>query len=159
MGASSSSAFWDHSSFDHGSKELSVCYETMINDVTVMKDMKFLLKDCLEIAKNKSDLFPDITLVLDIDLTLGEALVIKYDPEKGFLLDGSLIDFSHIDRLKNHGYCEWFHNGVFLFFLRPYFGEFISFCIRNFKEVVIWTNGVQQHADDMIRSRKDLDGR
>jgi len=48
------------------------------------------------------DLFLDITLVLEIDLTLGEALVIKYDPEKGFLLDGSLIDFSHIDRLKNH---------------------------------------------------------
>lgn len=26
------------------------------------------------------------------------------------------IDFSHIDRLKNHGHCEWFHNGVFYFF-------------------------------------------
>jgi hypothetical protein len=161
MGASSSSAYWEKPyEYDHKSKELNAYYETTIDDIRFVQDVKFSVKDCLEIAENKNNLFPDITLVLDIDFTLGQASMFHYNPVSGFLMDEKTpIDIHHLKRLKNYGRGEWFHNGTCFFFIRPYFHDFITFCIRNFEEVIIWTNGVQKHADDMVNLICSLTGK
>ena len=152
MGASSSSAFWTDMSYDHTTKQLTAIYERMSKNVPSMKIVEyvhFTIGDAMKLL-NQENLYPDISLILDIDFTLGQASTVSYDVTQGFLLDGKKIDFLEINRLIESGRASWFHNKTCLFFLRPYFKEFIQFCDKNFKEVIIWTNGVQTHADNMV---------
>lgn len=152
MGASSSSAFWTDMSYDHTTKQLTAIYERMSKNVPSMKIVEyvhFTIGDAMKLL-NQENLYPDISLILDIDFTLGQASTVSYDVTQGFLLDGKKIDFLEINRLIESGRASWFHNKTCVFFLRPYFKEFIQFCDKNFKEVIIWTNGVQTHADNMV---------
>ena len=148
MGASSSSAFWVDKSYDHSKKELTAIYESMDN-IRIVKDVQFTIEEAKNLL-DKKNLYPEITLILDIDFTLGQAASIRYDNVDGFLLEDKKVDLLEIQRIVEEGKATWFHNKTFLFFIRPYFKEFIQFCDQNFKEVIIWTNGVQRHADNMV---------
>jgi len=149
MGAYSSSAFWVDRTYVHASKKLLTFYEKVEPHFHITHDVDFTIQNALDLLEKKN-LFPEITLILDIDLTLGEACPIRYDYVQGFLLDNTPMDFNQINRIINEGKAAWFHDKTCVFFLRPYFREFIKFCDQNFKEVIIWTNGSQQHADDMV---------
>jgi len=148
MGAASSSGFWAPLNYYHPQKDLNALYQKD-NGIKIIHQVQFTIQDALNLLDSKN-MFPDITLILDIDLTLGEALMIKYDHVYGFMLDDKPVSLTHIQNLVYKDKAAWFHNKTCLFFLRPYFKEFIKFCDNNFKEVIIWTNGVQQHADDMV---------
>jgi hypothetical protein len=152
MGAAiSSSAFWEHAYlYAHPQKKLTTSYETESNGIKFVKEIEFSIDDALKLIEKKG-MFMDITLVLDIDLTLGEALMSSLDQKSNYKLkiNQNLVEPHHLDRLHKLQKIEWFHDGTCCFFIRPYFQQFIRFCINNFKEVVIWTNGVKQHADDM----------
>jgi hypothetical protein len=152
MGASNSSCFWTDMNYAHNSKELTVVYDKMSKlfpGARLVEFVKFTIEDAKKLL-NQENLYPDITLVLDIDFTLGEALMWQYDHEGRCLLDNKKVDQEEIRRLISDGKAAWFHNETCVFFLRPYFKEFIQFCDKNFKEVIIWTNGVQKHADSMV---------
>lgn len=150
MGASSSSAFWTDPSYDHSKKELTVTYEIEnYNSVCSETKINFTINDALKLL-DKQNLFLDISLILDIDFTLGQCSSLEYDYVDGFLLDNKKCDLVEINRLIEAGKASWFHDKSSVFFLRPYFKEFIEFCDKNFKEVIIWTNGAQKHADDMV---------
>lgn len=150
MGASSSSAFWTDKNYNHDDKEITVIYERMIDSkIRFVQDVRFHIHDVKKIL-DKKNLYPDISLILDIDFTLGQAATMNYDLVHGFLFDDKKIDLVEINRLIDEGKAAWFHNKTCVFYLRPYFKEFIQFCDQNFKEVIIWTNGIQQHADNMV---------
>ena len=148
MGASSSSGFWVPIQYYHPQKDLNALYEKN-GPIKVIHQVQFNVQDALNLLHQKN-MFPDITLILDIDMTLGEALTIRYDNFYGFLLNEKPINYSVMENLVYKEKAAWFHNKACLFFLRPYFKEFIQFCDNNFKEVIIWTNGVEQHAKDMV---------
>ena len=150
MGASSSSAFWVPISYKHHENILNAFYEKQEQqNLKITHNIQFSISDTLQLL-NKRKLFSDITLILDIDLTLGEALTIHYDYNKGFMLNQQPCSHEKAQQLVDSRNAEWFHNKTCLFVLRPYFKEFIEFCDNNFNEVIIWTNGVQKHADDMV---------
>jgi hypothetical protein len=148
MGASSSSSFWNDLSYDHSSRELNCIYDDESSDIRIMRVRQFTIGEAKSLLY-KENLFPDITLVLDIDFTLGEACSIYTKGDEVFL-ENRKVEKSVIDRLLSNRNAFLFHKGSCLFFIRPYFEEFIKFCDKNFKEVIIWTNGVQQHANDMV---------
>jgi hypothetical protein len=151
MGASSSSAFWEDINYNHGLKKIGCIYKRKSNLETtfIPEEKDFFIQDALQLLSH-SNLFPDITLILDIDFTLGQASEIMKTTDGNYLLNRTLTSAEHIERLVKNGKATWFHDGNVFFFIRPYFAEFISFCDRNFKEVIIWTNGVQKHADSML---------
>ena len=161
MGASSSSAFWSDMNYDHSSKQLTVVYEKMsklMPGARVVEFVNFTIGDAMKLL-DKENLYPDISLVLDIDFTLGEASMLQYTLEQGFVLDNKKIDLLEINRLIDLGKAVWFHDKTCVFFIRPYFKEFIQFCDKNFKEVIIWTNGVQRHADNMVELVESMIGK
>lgn len=161
MGASSSSAFWRDMSYDHATKQLTTIYERMSKNAPNMKIVEyvhFTIGDAIKLL-GQENLYPDISLILDIDFTLGQASTISYDVTNGFLLNGKKVDFMEINRLIESGRATWFHDKTCLFFIRPYFKEFIQFCDKNFKEVIIWTNGVQNHADNMVELVESIIGK
>jgi hypothetical protein len=152
MGASSSSSFWSDMSYDHSMKQLTSIYEKksrLMPDAKIVEYVHFTIGDAMKLL-DKENLYLDISLVLDIDFTLGQASTITYDNVNGYLLDDKKTDLVEINRLIEEGKAAWFHDKTCVFFLRPYFKEFIRFCDKNFKEVIIWTNGIQKHADNMI---------
>jgi len=157
MGATSSSAFWMDISFDHSLQHLNAFYEKQYPPPRIIKNVQFSINDAKKLL-DKKNLFPDITLILDIDATLGEACSI-YNKDDKLFLDGKQVNKYDIYRLLENRYARLFHNGTCLFFIRPYFEQFIRFCDNNFKEVIIWTNGIQQHADDMVSLVKNTIGK
>lgn len=161
MGASSSSAFWTDMSYDHSTKQLTSIYERksqLVPDAKIVEYVNFTIGDAMKLL-DKENLYPDISLVLDIDFTLGQASTMTYDTVKGFILDNIDTNLVEIDRLIKEGKAAWFHDKTCVFFLRPYFKEFIQFCDKNFKEVIIWTNGVQKHADNMVELVESIIGK
>jgi hypothetical protein len=162
MGASSSSAFWSDMNYDHSSKQLTSVYEktsVLMPGARVVEFVNFTIGDAKKLL-GQVNLYPDISLVLDIDFTLGEASIFEYDLNKGIMtLDNKKVDIQEIHRLIESGKAAWFHNKTCVFFLRPYFKEFIQFCDKNFKEVIIWTNGVQRHADNMVELVESIIGK
>lgn len=161
MGASSSSAYWGHAhQYAHKDKSLTVYYETTVhNNVRLVQDHQFRIEDVLPILEKKN-MFPDITLIIDIDATLGEAIIINDHPNNPdiVILDNHETHKRNLQRLENLKKMDWFHNGTCAFFIRPYFEPFLKFCIQNFKQVIIWTNGIQRHADDMVNLIDRLTG-
>jgi hypothetical protein len=138
---------------------MTALYETTVDDVRVVRDLEFTVQDSLNAIYNNRDLFRDITLILDIDFTLGEAVMLDLNVDSGHsnknitMVNGNnkhQTTMENLQRLYQLGKIDWFHNGTCAFFIRPYFEHFIYFCIHNFKEVIIWTNGVQRHADNMV---------
>lgn len=161
MGASSSSAFWTDMSYDHSTKQLTSIYERksqLVPDAKIVEYVNFTIGDAMKLL-NKENLYPDISLVLDIDFTLGQASTLSYDHVKGFILDDIDTNLVEVDRLIKEGKAAWFHDKTCVFFLRPYFREFIQFCDKNFKEVIIWTNGIQKHADNMVELVESIIGK
>ena len=161
MGAYSSTAYFaDYSEFNHQRKRMTCNYEKDVSEIKFIRDIGFFIEDVIPIL-SKKDLFRDNTLILDIDLTLGEAIIVDRSdtkPDKITLLNkevDSVVVYKLIEKEKAY----WFHNGSCCFFIRPYFKEFVTFCVNNFKEVVIWTNGVQKHADDMCHLIYKMTGR
>jgi hypothetical protein len=150
MGASSSSAYWEGLHYPQSLKKIGCVYQRYSLNLDFIPEQKeFFIQDALDLL-SQSNLFPEITLVLDIDFTLGQASEIQKISETEYLLNRSPISAEQVDYFIQKGKATWFHNQNILFFIRPYFAEFISFCDRNFKEVIIWTNGVQRHADEMF---------
>jgi hypothetical protein len=161
MGASSSSAFWSDMNYDHSSKQLTAVYEKTSVDMPgarVVEFVNFTISDAIKLL-GQENLYPDITLVLDIDFTLGEASMFENHPEKGAVMENKKVNLQQIESLIESGNAAWFHNKTCVFFLRPYFKEFIQFCDKNFKEVIIWTNGVQRHADNMVELVESIIGK
>jgi hypothetical protein len=161
MGAASSSAFWNDMNYDHSTKQLTAVYDktcTLMPGARVVEFVNFTIDDAMKLL-DQQNLYPDITLVLDIDYTLGEASMFENHPEKGSVLENKKVDLQQIESLIASGNAAWFHNKSCVFFLRPYFKEFIQYCDRNFKEVIIWTNGVQRHADDMVNLVESIIGK
>jgi hypothetical protein len=158
MGASSSSAFWENKEYNHNEKKLSVIHEKNVPNLRIVQDIQFTIQDAKNLLDRKN-LYPDISLVLDIDFTLGQASTMSYDVVDGFLLNNKKANFLEINRLIEEGKAVWFHDKTCVFYLRPYFKEFIQFCDNNFKEVIIWTNGVQAHADNMVNLVESMIGK
>jgi hypothetical protein len=148
---------------DHMPTTKTTCfYETeTVNEkfkLRFVRDVDFFIRDAFEFTGSKNS-FSDITLILDIDLTLGEAILLPSLPAEGdtkVKMNGKDVDISLLERLHKLEKIEWFHGGYCCFFIRPYFHHFINFCINNFKEVIIWTNGVEKHAEDMSRLIKKI---
>jgi hypothetical protein len=161
MGASSSSAYWKPRSeqIQVYTKKITCYYETKKDNIRLVKDVEVPIEKAIQVLNHKN-LFSDITLILDIDLTLGEAILISRtdDPKKVKLLD-DVFDLDHIHQLVQHQKIEWFHDGSCCYFIRPNFHSFIHFCLNNFKEVIIWTNGVQKHADSMVNLIYKISGK
>jgi hypothetical protein len=151
MGAASSSAYWHDNEFNHQSQVLIVLLETIHKNMRTIEDVHFKLGEVYPILEEKK-LFPEITLILDIDFTLGQASTLKLHPteENHYLIDNHKIHSDHLIRILNQKKGYLIHEGTCLFFIRPYFEQFIRFVENNFKEVIIWTNGVQKHADDLV---------
>jgi hypothetical protein len=143
------SAFWTSKDYNHDEKKIGAIYQKVESPYRVIHGVYFTIDEAKKLI-GKKDLYPDITLVLDIDYTLGEATMCSHDHLHGFSLDNKKIDLHHIIRIIEEDKASWFHNQTCVFFLRPYFREFITFCENNFKEVIIWTNGTQMHADNMV---------
>lgn len=158
MGASSSSAFWENKAYNHNEKKLSVIHEKIVPNLRIVQDIQFTIQDAKNVLDRKN-LYPDISLVLDIDFTLGQASTMSYDVVDGFLLNNKKANLLEIHRLIEEGKAVWFHDKTCVFYLRPYFKEFIQFCDNNFKEVIIWTNGVQAHADNMVNLVESMIGK
>ncbi len=153
MGACSSTASWEILNYPHPLKKLTCSYGE--KDSILVEEKEFYIQDAINLLP-LSNLFSEITLILDIDATLGEASRnIFMDPE----LTPKHLNMQDINRLISMGKAEWIHNGTILFFPRPYFAEFISFCDRNFKEVIIWTNGIQRHADSIVNIVEKIVGK
>ena len=147
-----SSSFWNHKDYNHDEKKITTFYETVNDDrYRILHDVQFSISDA-KMLLDKKNLYSDITLILDIDLTLGEALEMNQ-------LFKNKVDHSEIKRLIDEFKAVLFHNQTCLFVLRPYFTEFIRFVDQNFKEVIIWTNGVQAHADHMVDLVKMITGK
>ena len=148
MGASSSTAYWENVNYPQSLKKLGCIYQKKEQD-SFPEQKEFFVQDALDLL-SRSNLFPEITLILDIDFTLGQASPIEKAKDGNYLLNRTLTSAEDIERLVMRGKATWFHDENVFFYIRPYFADFISFCDRNFKEVIIWTNGVQKHADSML---------
>lgn len=157
MGASSSSAFWTDNSYDHSKKQMSVIYEEVKPHLRVVRDIQFTIEDAKKLL-DKTNLYPDITLILDVDFTLGQCSNIEFNGTELFL-DSKKIDIYEIQRLIDERKATWYHDKSALFFMRPYFKEFVQFCDKNFKEVIIWTNGIQRHADNTVELVESMIGK
>lgn len=148
-------------------KKIECYYETeMINKkekfkLRFIRDVEFFIGEAFDFIDSQNS-FSEITLILDIDLTLGEAILLPNPPSDGnskVNMNGKDVDVSLLKRLHELEKIEWFHGGYCCFFIRPYFHHFINFCINNFKEVIIWTNGVEKHAEDMCKLIMKITGK
>ena len=149
MGAVSSSAYWQDNEFPHTKQNLTLNLEWVDNTMRIIDQINFKIDDVIPLLEKKN-LFPEITLILDIDFTLGQASTLKMDADNFYWIDNYKTHSDNLVRLLNQKKAYLMHNGTCLFFVRPYFEDFIRFVDANFKEVIIWTNGVQKHADDMV---------
>jgi hypothetical protein len=148
MGAASSSAFWCESEFPHHKQDQNIILEWKCDNMRFIENINFKIEDVKSLL-NHRNLFPDITLILDIDFTLGQASSFKKESDY-YLIDNYKTSYEHISRLLEQKKAYLIHDGTCIFFIRPYFEDFIQFVENNFKEVIIWTNGVQKHADDLV---------
>jgi hypothetical protein len=149
MGAVSSSAYWQDNEFSHTKQNLTLNLEWVDNTMRIIDQINFKIDDVIPLLEKKN-LFPEITLILDIDFTLGQASTLKMDADNSYWIDNYKTHSDNVVRLLNQKKAYLMHDGTCLFFVRPYFEDFIRFVDANFKEVIIWTNGVQKHADDMV---------
>lgn len=149
MGASSSSAYWNDNQHPHSKIYQTLNLEWTNKTMRIIDQINFKIEDVFPLLE-KTNLFPDITLILDIDFTLGQAANFKLDTENHYLIDDYRTHSDNVIRLLEQKKAYLMHDGTCYFFVRPYFEEFIRFVDKNFKEVIIWTNGVQKHADDMV---------
>lgn len=153
-----SSSFWYWSEYKYADRKVPVYYEKFVDGVSIIEDLEFAVKDGLSMMKQKG-MFMDKTLVLDIDLTLGHAGMISHH-KKGIILEYQyVLNLEEVDRLEKLGKVKWFQNKKLLFFIRPFFKEFIQYCDRNFKEVIIWTLGNKLHSEDMQELCKNITGK
>jgi hypothetical protein len=150
MGASSSSAIWNDHEYPHTKQYLTVGLEWTNKNMRIIENVNFKIEDAQNFLHLRN-LFPDITLILDIDFTLGQASELKLDSDGiSYLIDNYRTKPENINRLIEQKKAYLIHDGTCIFFIRPYFEDFIRFVENNFKEVIIWTNGVQRHADDLV---------
>ena len=138
-----SSYLEDPNKFQHRFKELSIifCENRFIRNV-------YFHIDTVDNYINKTNLFLTKTLVLDVDATLGQAIYEK-DFKDNINLQNKLLENQLIFTI---------HNKLMYFYVRPFFKEFIRFCLRNFKEVIIWTNGIQEYADSIGNIIENIHG-
>jgi hypothetical protein len=143
MGNSNSSYLQDPNTFDHKLKELSIilCENRFIRNI-------YFHIDTVDNYINKINMFMSKILVLDVDATLGQAIY-DHDLKNNEILKKKLLDNQYMFPL---------HHKSMYFYVRPFFKEFIRFCLRNFKEVIIWTNGVQDYANSIGKIIEDIHG-
>lgn len=161
MTSALSSSYWFWSEMNHKEHTVPVFYEKMVDGKRVVEDYHFAIKDGLDLMAKDKGLFMNKTLVLDIDLTLGQAGVVSYHTKsKTHILEYQhRLNLQEIDRLEKLDKVKWFQNKNLLFFIRPYFKEFIQYCDRNFKEVIIFTLGNRLHSLDMQALCKQITGK
>jgi hypothetical protein len=148
MGAASSSAFWCESDFPHHKQDQNFTLEWRQENMRLIENINFKIEDVQKLL-HRTNLFPEITLILDIDFTLGQASTFKQEADY-YLIDNHKTKFENVSRILEQKKAYLIHDGTCIFFVRPYFEQFIRFVENNFKEVIIWTNGVQKHADDLV---------
>jgi hypothetical protein len=154
------SSFWQWNEFNHAERNVPVFYEKFVKGKRVVEDYEFKIQDGLNLLQSDKGLFMDKTLILDIDLTLGQAGLVSYHRNYGCLLENKYsLNLAEVSRLVKLDKVKWFQNHNMLFFIRPYFKEFIEYCDRNFKEVIIWTLGNRLHSLDMQDLCKDITGK
>jgi hypothetical protein len=135
-------SYWEKREFQRTRKLLVSKYK----EDFILKTIFFPISECNE-RLSERNLFDDITLILDIDQTLGFALERPMMKNENYDLWREKYD--EILELIKKEKVEIIH-GNMLFIKRPNFEQFIKFCNNNFKEIIIWTNGTDDHAKMMV---------